>query len=105
VVVVEAVDQAEVTKETADVVVSAAAAVAEEEMILVVVEVVEMTAAENTEAVEKHVQIIEEKEELRTEVKEDQRQAEIAAVLVMDLAEVVDMVEGSLNQVHQAVQV
>ena len=102
--VVEAEDQAEVTKEIADVVVSAAA-VAEEEMILVVVEVVEMTAAENTEVVEKHVQIIEEKEELRTEVKEDQRQAEIAAVLVMDLAEVVDMVEGSLNQVHQAVQV
>ena len=96
-------DQAEVTKEIADVVVSAAAA--EEEMILVVVEIVEMTAAENTEAVEIHVQRIEEKEELRTEVKEDQRQAEIAAVLVMDLAEVVDTVEESLNQVHQAVQV
>ncbi len=101
--VVEAEDQAEATKETADVVVSAA--VAEEEMILVVVEVVEMTAAENTEAAEKHVQRIEEKEELRIEVKEDQRQAEIAAVLVMDLAEVVDTVVESLNQVHQAVQV
>ena len=101
--VVEAEDQAEATKETADVVVSAV--VAEEEMILVVVEVVEMTAAENTEAVEIHVQRIEEKEELRTEVKEDQRTAETAVVLVMDLAEVVDTVVESLNQVHQAVQV
>jgi hypothetical protein len=36
-------------------------------------------------------------------VKEDQRQAEIAVVLVMDLAEVVDMVEADLSLIHEKI--